>query len=342
MDYLIIGQGLAGTLIGYRLEQAGHRVHYADAAEQTAASSVAAGVINPITGRRFVRSWRIDELLPEARELYAQLENTLGVRLWHDLPLIRTLFNRGEQNDWLSRGGDPGYAQYLDDTPNLGSLPELTYPAFSYVGVRQTARVDLRRLVQTFRSRILATGRFTASVIDYGALPPGYDRYIFCEGWRARYNPYFNYLPHGGTKGEALLVDTGDAPVLKRMFKHRVFLVPQIEGGYWVGASSSNAFTDDGPTGATATFLEDRLREVLRVPYTVTAHLAAVRPTVRDRRMLLGRHPQHPELYIFNGLGTKGASLAPLGSKWLYDLLERGIPVPAEVSIDRFSDQGAG
>ena len=126
--------GLAGTLIGYRLHRAGHRVDYVDAPGQTAASSVAAGIINPITGRRFVRSWRIDELLTEARTLYSALERELACQIWHDTPLIRTLFNRSEQNDWLARGGDVGYADYLDDDPVLGNVPQLTHPAFAYGG----------------------------------------------------------------------------------------------------------------------------------------------------------------------------------------------------------------
>lgn len=309
---------------------------YLDAPGQTAASSVAAGIINPITGRRFVRSWRIEELLPEARALYGELEQELGVQLWYELPLIRTLFNRGEQNDWLARGGDAGYAIYLDDRPELDNLPALTHPAFGYAGVRQAARVDVGLLVRSYRERLEREGRFRSELVDYTALPPGYDRYVFCEGWRARFNPYFDYLPHGGAKGEILLVRT-TGPLLASMFKHRVFVVPIRTDTYWVGATNDNTFTDDLPSPAAGDYLRQRLDEVLRDPYEVLAQRAAVRPTVRDRRMLIGQHPQHLPYYIFNGLGTKGASLAPLGSRWLLDLLDRGRAVPAEVDIRRFS-----
>ena len=337
IDYLIIGQGLAGTLIGYRLHRAGHRVDYVDAPGQMAASSVAAGIINPITGRRFVRSWRIGELLTEARLLYGELERELGVKVWYDIPLVRTLFNRGEQNDWMARGGDAGYAKYLDDTPALGNLPELTYPAFAYGGVRQTARIDLAALMSSYRAWLLARGGLMERPFDYAELPSGYDRYVFCEGWRVRSNPYFAHLPRGGTKGEALLVRT-DAPLIDRLLKHRVFVVPMPERGlYWIGSSSANSFTDDAPTPATADYLAERLREVLRLPFMVEGHLAAVRPTVRDRRMIIGSHPRQPDLYIFNGLGTKGASLAPLGSRWLFDYLESGIVLPCEVDSKRFA-----
>ena len=282
-----------------------------------------------------MRSWRIEELLVEARALYRELEHELGIQLWYDLPLIRTLFNRGEQNDWLARGGDAAYTPYLDDAPDLGNLGELTHPAFAYVGVRQAARVDVGTLVQTYRQRLLQRGRLREAPVDYAALPEGYDRYLFCEGWRARFNPFFAYLPHGGAKGQVLIVRT-TAPLLSSMFKHRVFVVPLQRHTYWVGATSENSFKDEYPTQATATYLRERLGEVLRVPYEVIEHLAAVRPTVRDRRMLLGVHPEQPDYYIFNGLGTKGASLAPLGSRWLFAYLVRNTPLPQEVDIGRF------
>lgn len=357
MRILIIGQGLAGTLLGYRFERAGHTVHYVDAPEQTTSSEVAAGIVNPITGRRFVKSWRMDELLPELKALYAELEDLLGVQLWYPMPLIRTLYNRGDVNDWQARSGDPGYPEYMEDDPEVGRIPEITEPVFAYAGVRHAGRVDVARLVQAFRDRLVADGRFFADTFDYSRIPEllaaaagavekelvageglanAYDRIVCCEGWRARFNPWFNYLPHGGNKGEVLLIRT-EAPLLTSMFKHRVFLVPFSDNTYWIGATSENKFTDDQPTAANAAFLEDRLREILTVPYTIVARRAAVRPTVRDRRMFLGSHPDVPGLSIFNGLGTKGASLAPLGSRWLAAYLMEGKPLPAEVDISRFS-----
>lgn len=371
MKVLIVGQGLAGTLLGYRLERAGVAVHYIDAPEQTAASTVAAGIINPITGRRFVKSWRIGELLPEAEALYGELERMLGVQLWFPLPLIRTLYNRGDRNDWEARGGDPGYATFLDDNPDPGRIPDITRPVFGYAGVRHAGRVAVSALVGAYRKRLCAEGRLLERELDWSDLPAvfgdvdnntagvvaersrstgagerpkaagawaadgPFDYVVSCEGWRARHNPWFAHLPHGGNKGEVLIVRT-EAPPLERMFKHRVFLVPLADGTYWVGATSENQFDDDAPTAANRTFLRDRLEEILEVPYEIVAHRAAVRPTVRDRRMFLGTHPEEPRLAILNGLGTKGASLAPLGSRWLAEHLLDRTPLPGEVDILRF------
>ncbi len=352
MKILIVGQGLAGTLAGFRLERAGCTVHYLDDPAQTAASSVAAGIVNPITGRRFVKSWRIDELLPEVHGTYRELETYLGGQFWFPQPLIRTLYNRGDVNDWQVRSADAGYATYMEDAPDPGTIAEKTEPVFAYAGVRHAGRVAIRELVDAFRARLQEEGRFFTGHFDYDRVPtllgqeratdgtvgllPPYDRIVFCEGWRARFNPYFQDLPYGGNKGEALFVRIAGPP-MARLFKHRVFIVPVGGSLYWVGATSENGFTDDAPTENGRQYLEGRLREILRVPYELIDHRAAVRPTVRDRRMLIGVHAHDERLSIFNGLGTKGASLAPLGAKWLEGRLLRGEAVPGEVDIARFS-----
>lgn len=338
MNFLIVGQGLAGTTLGFRLEQAGHGVRYVDAPEQTAASAVAAGIVNPITGRRFVKSWRIDELLPAAKTLYGELEALLGVRLYYDLPLLRTLYNRGDVNDWEVRSADPGYAEYMDDDPRPEVLHEVTRPVFAYGGVRHAGRVDVAALVNKFRERIRDEGRFTAEAFDWATVPELLKRYegvIACGGWRARFNPWWAYLPHGGNKGEVLIVRTA-RPVPRLLFKHRVFLVPYGERTYWVGATSDNQFGHEQPTAANGDYLRQRLAEVLTIPYEVVTHRAAVRPTVKDRRPFLGEHPALKGLYIFNGLGTKGASLAPLTSKWLADHVLHGNSLPEEVDVKRW------
>ena len=123
MRFLIVGQGVAGTTLGFRLLRAGHTVHFTDAPGQTAASTVAAGIVNPITGRRFVKSWRIDELLPATRALYTELETFLGGRYYYELPLIRTLYNRGDVNDWQARSPTPATPPTWTTRPTPAACP---------------------------------------------------------------------------------------------------------------------------------------------------------------------------------------------------------------------------
>ena len=346
VDYIITGQGLAGTLLAWFLEQRGRRCILFDAPEQTAASTVAAGIINPITGRRFVKSWRIDDLLPFAKETYRQLEQELNLTIFHEHPLLRTLFNRGNENDWLARAADPAYQPYMNEEAELGNLPQLTTPAFAYGGVRQAAQVDVGAVVNALRERWRSEGRLREEAFDYESLSVLADglaypdiraeRIVFCEGWRSRFNPFFNYLPFGGNKGEILRIRLPEGRI-DRMLKHRVFIVPMADGTYWIGSTSENQFDSEQASPQGRSYLEDRLREALQTPFEIVDHQAAVRPTVKDRRPFLGSHPEYPRLFIFNGLGTKGASLAPFWAKHLTDHLENRQALDPEVDIRRFS-----
>ncbi|MCB0548281.1 MAG: FAD-binding oxidoreductase [Phaeodactylibacter sp.] len=344
-DFLIIGQGLAGTLLAYFLEQAGKSVHVVDQYDERAATQVAAGIINPITGRRYVKSWKVDELIPFARHTYRALESDLGISVYHERNILRALFNSREENDWMARIGEEGYAEYMLDAAGLEAYAEKTAPAFSYGEVRHSAQVEVGKLAGAYRAYLAEKKALTAEPFDYeeleltgsgvryGGLEAG--TAVFCEGHRACFNPYFNYLPFGGAKGEVLIVRIPDAGFAK-ILKHRVFIVPLQDGLYWVGSTYGWNYGDDNPTTEGREFLEGRLRDILTVPFEVVEHRAAIRPTVKDRRPFLGRHPEYDQLALFNGLGTKGASLGPFWAKHMADFLTENVTLERVVDISRF------
>ncbi len=345
-DYLIVGQGLAGTLMAHRLLEAGQTVMVIDAPEQTKATAVAAGVINPITGRYFVKSWLIDELLPEARACYTALEDLLGIALWHALPLVRSLAHQGDLNQWEMRSAEAGYTEYMEEQAHLGGFEQIVRPAFGYGGIRQSARVDIGLLMSSYRRYLEAKGCFLAEVFDYQQLGIETDhfryghlqakRLLFCEGWRAKQNPWFGYLPLQGMKGEILRLQV-EGPPVAAMLKQQLFLVPMQDGTYWVGATNANQFADEAPSASQKNYLVEKISAQMRVPYRIQDHQAAVRPTVKDRRPLLGVHTQHKNMFIFNGLGTKGTSLGPLCSRWMLRYLLGQDALPEGVDIRRFS-----
>lgn len=346
IDYLIVGQGVAGTLLAHFLSQSGQSILVVDEYRESAASQVAAGIINPITGRRYVKSWRIDDLLPFARRTYRELESLLGVPVFYERNIIRTLFNKGEENDWLARTAEPGYGPYMLDRAELGEYALKTTLAYGYGELSQSGQADLPALTRAYRAKLMETGQLLSEPFDFGALEIGEGELaykglsarnlVFCEGHRGAGNPYFGYLPFGGAKGEVLLVRIPGAN-FEKILKHRVFIVPMAEAGlYWIGATYGWSFADEAPTPEGRAYLEERLQDLLGLPFEVVAHQAAVRPTVKDRRPFLGRHPQFPQLSIFNGLGTKGASLGPYWAKHLAEHLMDGAPLEGSVDIGRF------
>jgi len=346
IDFIIVGQGVAGTLLAHFLLEAGQKVVLIDDKHEHAASKVAAGIINPITGRRYVKSWRVDELLPFAQQTYQQIEAKLGVSFYQSIPIIRTLFNRKEEEAWLARTADPAYAQYILDKTELGAYAKHTVPAFSYGEVGHTAQVNLATLTAAYRTflekkGLLRTEKFEFSKLVLTNEGVKYEditarKILFCEGHKAKDNPYFSYLPFGGAKGEVLDVRIPEVD-FKKILKHRIFIVPQQDGQYWIGSTYDWNFENDEPTKKGRQYLENRLSDVLKTPFTIENHRAAVRPTVKDRRPFLGTHPEHPQVAIFNGLGTKGASLGPFFAQQMVDFLLQQQSIDDAVDIHRFS-----
>ncbi|MDX1941788.1 MAG: FAD-binding oxidoreductase [Saprospiraceae bacterium] len=355
--FLIVGQGIAGTLLAYFLLKAKQNIIVIDNHHKNSSSKAAAGIINPITGRKYVKSWRVDELLPFAKQTYQELEQLLSIKCYHERNVIRTMSNAKELNDWTLRTLEQGYAKYISDEVDLGNYKNKTTPAFGYGEVLQGAQVDLPLIIHQYRNLLKKENLLIEEAFDfeqltfnnniqYKNLNP--DIIIFCEGAKMKENPFFNYLPIQGDKGEALIIKIPDAN-FEKMLKQQIFIVPLDNGHgafskptmpdlYWVGTTYERNYSDDLPSEKGLKYLTDHLEYLLKIPFEVVQHLAAVRPTVRDRRPFLGLHPQFPQLAIFNGLGTKGASLGPFWAKHLADFLINGTPLDEEVDIQRFGN----
>ncbi|RMF22060.1 MAG: FAD-binding oxidoreductase, partial [Bacteroidetes bacterium] len=316
VDFLIVGQGLAGSLLAWNLEKAGATVCLLDEGSPRAASRVAAGIVNPLTGRRLAKSWRIDELLPFAKTTYDELADLLRAPLFHSMPIVRAAATPKEANDWMGRAADPAYATYLKAPSQANRWEPVLRPAPLYVEIRGGGRVEMGRLVESLRDHWQKEKCWMQGRMDFGKLhlEGGGIRYeelragavVFCEGAVGRANPHFSWLPFAGVKGEVLLVRMAGFPE-SAIVKQGLFIVPLGGGVFWVGAGYEHQFEDAEPTAAERRRLEEQLRQIVKLPFEVVSHRAAVRPTTRDRRPFLGRHPVHPELVIFNGLGTKGA-----------------------------------
>ncbi|MCP3932785.1 MAG: FAD-binding oxidoreductase, partial [Bacteroidetes bacterium] len=158
---------------------------------------------------------------------------------------------------------------------------------------------------------------------------------IFCEGYRGMNNPYFSFLPFQPTKGDVLIVKIPNAN-FDKIFKQRIFVMPIGDDLYWAGATHERDFIHDQPTDEKREHLIKKLHDILTIPFEIVEHKAAIRPTVRDRRPFIGLHPDHTSVAIFNGLGTKGASLAPFWAKHVTDFLIHSVELDREVDIRRF------
>jgi len=341
LKILIVGQGLAGTLLAWNLRRRGVQVVIVDGDLPGSASAVAAGIINPVTGKRFVKSWRFDEFFPVARTTYQTLEQELGLPLWHEQPIIRLLATAEEANDWSLRCAQPEYTDFLSELADAGPWQSFIPSGFRFGLIRQAARVHFPSLLADFREKAREEGFFRKQTLDDQAitqLAPSFDHVIFCDGYRSAGHPLWSFLPWRPAKGEALLIRfpaSLPSAALQEMLKKTTMLVPLGEGLFWAGASYQWHYPDLLPSAGEGDLLRHNLTAMLDVPFEIVDHVAGVRPTVKDRRPFLGWHPEQPQFGIFNGLGTKGTLLAPYLAEHFTQHMLDGVPLDQEVDIRR-------
>lgn len=337
--YLVVGQGLAGTLVTHQLLKHGHTVRVVDAGHQHASTAVAAGIMNPFTGRNFVKSWMVDELFPKAFEVYRELETLLGERFLFPKDILRVLPDIKTENDFMARADLGALSPYIQAlTPDIESRFENTFQDYHAIArFAGGGQCDIGHLVAVFRQFLKEKDLILEKAFDYAETPTWLSegwQIIFCEGYGASQNPYMAGCPLSPNKGEALLVKIQDYPLDDYLVKHDVFVVPmpQTPGQYWLGSIYDNHFDDTQPSEQAREAFMLRLRGVLKKEVEVVSHRAAIRPASKHRKPFMGTLPSNAKLHYFNGLGTKGTSLGPYFAELFVSYLLHGTPLPAEVS----------
>lgn len=333
---LLIGQGIAGSLLAHVLLEAGADITVIDHINAETPSRVAAGIINPVTGKRFVKSWRFDTLYQQAQALYREMEVRYGISIWEPLPIIRLLEGAEEINNWDTRCGLSEYAEWLGGVQPVHDWSGHAKANFKAGIIRQAGRVHFNPIIDAVRTRLIQEGRFRAeqvAVSDIPAMCTQYTQVICCDGYGGLSPQLFPHLPWQPAKGEALIVRLPGAADIRQMLKRTITLVP-LEGDLcWVGGTYSWDLSQPLRTEQAYRELCVHLDGMLETPYEVVAHLAGIRPSVRTRRPLLGPHPDQANLFIFNGMGTKGASLTPWCALQMRDFLLEGVELDGEVDV---------
>jgi glycine/D-amino acid oxidase-like deaminating enzyme len=359
VDVLVVGQGICGSFLSRELDRVGLSYTVIDEERPGTASRVAAGLINPVTGRRIVKTWMIDELLPLVREVYDRtLLRRVGMVDFFATPQMRLAFvKRCEEG-----------AEYLrlPLQEEEHSWDALFRYGLGYGMIESCYLVDVQGLLGRVRGELRGRGvlreeRFMAAELEVGETGVRYRDIsakwvIFCDGVEGAREGYFSRLPFAANKGEVLIIEAPELEGLRSpgvgagvgsvdggevgnngfVFKRGISLVPWSPGLYWVGSSYEWSFDDPRPTTAFRERTEALLKDWLRVPFRTVGHIASVRPATLERRPFVGLHPVHPVVGIMNGMGTKGCSLAPWFARQLAGLLGRGEAVLGEADVQRF------
>jgi len=343
-DHIIVGQGICGSFLGHYLGKAGRDVIVIDQPRPFSASRVASGVINPVTGRRLVRTWMIEDLMPFAVSAYGEWGTCLNAELirrcpildFHSTPQMKLAFDSALERE----------ADYLAKPEDQNAWSDYFNPAFGIGEIKSSWLVDMPVLLEGYRKelqqqQLLLEESFDASglvlkdhAIQYRGITAR--SVIFCDGVQGFDNPFFSRLPFTHMKGEALIIDIPGLP-RDYIFKQGINIVPWRDGLFWVGSSYEWEFTDPGPTETFRLRTEAQLAQWLKLPYTVTDHFAAGRPANIERRPFVGFHPSFPCVGILNGMGAKGCTLAPYFAHQLAEHIVHQTPIHPLADVRRFS-----
>lgn len=343
INYLIIGQGISGTFLCHELEKSGLTFIVIDKVNPQSASRIASGIINPVTGRRIVKTWMIDELMPFAWNAYTMIGNRLGINCLSQINNIDFFPTPQMRLAFLDRIRED--TQYLSLPANENDwLPFLNYD-FGYGIIDPCYLINLQELLPAFRKMLLDKSvlreeHFDVSNLELTSTGIQYqdiyaDKIIFCDGIESQENHWFKNLPFAPNKGEVLIAEIKDL-VPGKILKRGISIVPWKENLFWVGSSHEWQFENDAPTAIFRQKTEAQLKSFLKIPFTIVDHWAAIRPATLERRPFVGPHPQFPQIGIFNGMGTKGCSLAPYFAKQLVDHLTNKKELSPEVNVERF------
>lgn len=329
-DWTVIGAGLAGSLTCLELVRRQQKVRWISDSNRPASSQIAAGMYNPITGKRFAKTWQVDVLQPFMETYYRELEQETGLRFLFPQPVIKLFTDAEEQGRWEARKDDADFqrlARPLNPELHPAGIRNLGLGGFL---VPSAGSVRVPNLLEAVRGKLAETVD-----IQNQSYAPNRDLsgpVIHCTGWHGMENPHFQHIPFRHAHGDLLTIL---APGLGETYivNSGVYILPLGENRFRVGATYDWDRLNPNPTDDGRIELESRLNELLDTPYEVIGHSAGIRPATKRRTPILGRLPDHPEQLVFNGLGSKGVLLAPYYARHLVEHILNGKALDRDVDL---------
>ncbi len=341
--YIIVGFGIAGYSFSQILEENRRNFIVFDNQSQQS-TRIAGGMYNPIILKRFTPAWKAAEMLPYALLQFQKSELKFGKKYIFPIKIYRKLASIEEQNNWAVASDKPVMRDFMLPV-SFEKIDGIESP-YGFGILKNTGIVNVSQLLDDAKKELKRKKLLIEEEFQYKNLNiyPDYVEYqgikarciIFAEGYGLKKNPYFNSLPLMGTKGEMLLIKT--EAQIPYIVKSNVFLAPDVsqKGQYYVGATYNWEDKSNIPTQEAKEHLENKLQQLFNKDYKVVLQKAGIRPTVKDRRPLVGTHPEYKNLAVLNGMGTRGVILAPNIAKYLYNYLEFEQKLPPEIDIKRF------
>lgn len=306
------------------------------------ASRAAGGLINPVTGRWMVKSWRIDDLLPLAEKTYRAIEKTLGISVYHTLPLRRYCLNADDIKRLGRRLRNPRYADVLGPFYGAGESASPMRDEHGSFLIRGAAYLDVPRLLDSLQKHFKCIDepfvheQLTSCKGGWNYRGIDAKKVFFCEGAAISQNPWLHHLPIHSIKGETLLLDGPKSLLPRGIYHHQKWILSYGDGRCRMGSTYDETDLSPEPTEKGAQVLMASLRHSIDASFQIVEHKAGLRPTTPDTRPIIGSIPGTENLYVLNGLSSKGASTAPHMCQALIRHVFHEEPLDPEMDCRRF------
>lgn len=342
-DYLIVGQGIAGTVLGRQLEAANLSFHIIDGHSTPSASRVAAGVWNPIAVKRFLKAWLAEETVDAAKSFFGKEEQFFKKRFFYQTELLKLMSNADERRQMEARF--ESLKPFVVENDTHEPAPGVFAPE-GILHIKVAGYVDISPYLDACAAHWDLRGQLIHSHFEHADLVQkdgvwswnneGYKQVIFCEGISGLNNPWMSHLPLTNTKGQVLRLFIPDLKT-EHILNKQIFVLPQANQEFRMGSTYEWEFDDLAPTEDGKAKLLEQLDKVLPgKKYEVLSQDAGGRPTTRDRRPLMGEL-REPGLYVFNGMGSRGVILVPYLAECLIRCLQGDSEaIPFEARLQRF------
>ncbi|MEC5125912.1 FAD-dependent oxidoreductase [Verrucomicrobiales bacterium BCK34] len=342
VDAIIVGQGLAGSLMAWQLLRGNLRVLVVDRDEAVTSSKVAAGLLTPLTGSRFNLSEAVIERLNYALNFYWELENDHDAKFFHHQTIARLFRNPGEKKAWEDRlRKDPAKLEEFHSP--LGALHDSINATEGGFEMKRGGWLDVPQFLEVTRQHLLerisyAIGDLSAddvSITDTGVRWKNVEasKIIFCEGWMGNQNRFFDWITMHPALGEILDLKIPSLESENRIINSGGWMIPRGDGIFRAGSTYQHDFDRIEPSDEGEAEVMQKIRSITSAPIEVTGRKAAVRPIIKRSQVFMGVHPEHSNVAFLNGLGSKGVMNGPWYAARLAQHLFTNAPLPEEADL---------
>ncbi|SMG24981.1 Glycine/D-amino acid oxidase [Marivirga sericea] len=344
VDFIIVGHGLASVAVTEHLRRFNKSFIVFSNENPNSSSKVAAGLYNPITGRKMKQTWMAEHLFSYLEAFYSDLEKNLNATFLYKKSIYRPFLSLEDQNDWMIR--EHKNKMFIKETFTNTNFKAFINDDFGGILLDKSGFLDVKEMLHHHKNKLIEKNQFIIEDFNYEKLVRNdshvlygdveSENIIFCDGPLSQ-NPFFDWLPTAPVKGEILHIKTEKPLPDDIIFNRGVFIVKNPQQEYYrVGATYEWKNLDYQPTEKAKQQLTEKLDELLQVKYQIIDQVAGIRPASKDRRPLIGKHPEWKNVFIFNGLGTKGVSLAPYFALQFVEYIINSKKLNDEVNINRY------